>query len=77
MKNLYYWLVFFNRRRKAKQQIKTALLGFDIEIHMDNAMDKVSIIVRGVSPFTNPPYKYRKLVLAVKELPSHYRIILK
>ena len=77
MKNLYYWLVFFNKRRKAKQQIKNALLGFDIEIHMDNAMDNVSIIVRGVSPFANPPSKYMKLVLAAKELPSRYRIILK
>ena len=77
MKNLYYWLVFFNKRRKAKQQIKTALLGFNIEIQMDNAMDNVSIIIRGVSPFANPPYKYRKLVLAAKKLPSYYQIVLK
>lgn len=77
MKKLYYWLVFFNRRREAKQQIKNALIGFDIEIHMDNAMDKVSIIVHGVSPFANPPDKYMKLVWAAKNFPSNYRIILK
>ena len=77
MKKLYYWFVFFNRRQKAKQQIKNALLGFDIEIKMDNLMGKVLIIVRGVSPFANPPDKYMKLVWAAKNLPSYYQIILK